>query len=99
MSEKKDFRNYALKDKNIRGHLFDSYVEKVESMTRAVIEERPTNFREIDVFSRLIWEFSASDLVPSGLLANFDVVNFFKYLLVIIPYTQFSMNHLLVVDL
>jgi len=51
MSEKKDFRNYALKDKNIRGHLFDSYVEKVESMTRAVIEERPTNFREIDVFS------------------------------------------------
>ena len=56
MSEKKDFRNYALKDKNIRGHLFDSYVEKVESMTRAVIEERPTNFREIDVFSRLIMD-------------------------------------------
>ena len=31
MSEKKDFRNYALKDKNIRGHLFDSYVEVDQS--------------------------------------------------------------------
>ena len=29
-------------------------VHRVESMTRAIIEERPTNFREIDVFSRLM---------------------------------------------
>ena len=28
----------------------------IESMTRSVIEERPTNFREIDVFSRLIMD-------------------------------------------
>ena len=28
----------------------------IENMTRSVIEERPTNFREIDVFSRLIMD-------------------------------------------
>jgi len=56
MNIKKEFRDYVVKDKNISGHVFDSYVEKVENMTRAVIEERPTNFREIDVFSRLIMD-------------------------------------------
>ena len=55
MDIKKDFRDYVVKNKRASGHQFDSYVEKVESMTRAVIEERPTNFREIDVFSRLIF--------------------------------------------
>ena len=35
---------------------YDKYVERIEGMTRAVIEERPTNFREIDVFSRLIMD-------------------------------------------
>ena len=56
MDIKKDFRDYVVKNKRASGHQFDSYVEKVESMTRAVIEERPTNFREIDVFSRLIMD-------------------------------------------
>ena len=54
--DKKELRNYVVKDKNINGLTFDKYVERVESMTRAVIEERPTNFREIDVFSRLIMD-------------------------------------------
>ena len=54
--DKKELRNYIVKDKNINGLTFDKYVERVESMTRAVIEERPTNFREIDVFSRLIMD-------------------------------------------
>ena len=54
--DKKELRKYLVKDKNINGLTFDKYVEKVESMTRAVIEERPTNFREIDVFSRLIMD-------------------------------------------
>lgn len=31
-------------------------MHNIESMTRSVIEERPTNFREIDVFSRLIMD-------------------------------------------
>ena len=53
---KEELRKYLVKDKNINGLTFDKYVERVESMTRAVIEERPTNFREIDVFSRLIMD-------------------------------------------
>ena len=47
---KKELRKFLVKDKNINGLTFDKYAERVESMTRAVIEERPTNFREIDVF-------------------------------------------------
>jgi len=45
-----------VKGQNISGSTFDSYVHHIESMTRSVIEERPTNFREIDVFSRLIMD-------------------------------------------
>lgn len=56
MIDKQEFRKFAVKDQNISGSAFDSYVQRVESMTRAVIEERPTNFREIDVFSRLIMD-------------------------------------------
>lgn len=56
MIDKKEFRNFAVKGQNINGNTFDQYVSNVENMTRAVIEERPTNFREIDVFSRLIMD-------------------------------------------
>ncbi len=56
MINKDEFRKYAVKGRNISGSTFDSYVHQVENMTRAVIEERPTNFREIDVFSRLIMD-------------------------------------------
>ena len=54
--DKSELRKFLVKDQNINGLTFDKYIEKVESMTRAVIEERPTNFREIDVFSRLIMD-------------------------------------------
>ena len=53
---REELRKYIIKDKNLNGLTFDKYVEKVENMTRSVIEERPTNFREIDVFSRLIMD-------------------------------------------
>ena len=53
---RKELRKYIVKDKNLNGLTFDKYVEKVENMTRSVIEGRPTNFREIDVFSRLIMD-------------------------------------------
>lgn len=53
---KKEFRNYAVKDRHLSGMHVDNYVEQVENMTRSVIEERPTNFREIDVFSRLMMD-------------------------------------------
>ena len=54
--DKSELRKFLVKDQNINGLTFDKYVERVESMTRAVIEERPTNFREIDVFSRLMMD-------------------------------------------
>ena len=56
MIDKKEFRNYAVKGKGISGLRIDDYIQKVENMTRSVIEERSAHFREIDVFSRLIMD-------------------------------------------
>lgn len=56
MLNKKEFRDFAVKGQGVNGTAFDQYTEYVENMTRSVIEERPTNFREIDVFSRLIMD-------------------------------------------
>lgn len=56
MINKEEFRKYAVKDRNISGSTFDAYTNHVENMTRSVIEERPTRFAEIDVFSRLIMD-------------------------------------------
>ncbi|MCU0421758.1 MAG: ATP-dependent Clp endopeptidase proteolytic subunit ClpP [Bacteroidia bacterium] len=51
----KEFRKYAVKHKGISSMAVDTYLQSsVENMTRTVIEERPMNFREIDVFSRLM---------------------------------------------
>jgi ATP-dependent Clp protease protease subunit len=56
-----EFRNYAVHHLGMSGNTIDSYVKKtektaqqVENMTQYVIEERPGNFRAIDVFTRLI---------------------------------------------
>jgi ATP-dependent Clp protease protease subunit len=55
MDHGKEFRKYAVKHKGISSLAVDAYLESsVEGMTRTVIEERPMNFREIDVFSRLM---------------------------------------------
>jgi ATP-dependent Clp protease protease subunit len=64
MINKEEFRKYAIKGQNIGSNVVDKYIDKVESMsghyvhnmTRSVIEERPTRFAEIDVFSRLIMD-------------------------------------------
>ncbi len=61
---KDEFRKYAVKGMGINGshvdtylnHLNGSYVNNVENMTRSIIEERPTRFAEIDVFSRLMMD-------------------------------------------
>jgi len=53
---KKEFRKYAVKGQGLNGNTVDSYMHQVENMTRSVIEERPTRFAEIDVFSRLIMD-------------------------------------------
>lgn len=53
--DKNEFRKYAVKHKGISSLAVDAYIESsIEDMTRTVIEERPMNFREIDVFSRLM---------------------------------------------
>ncbi|MEO1301201.1 MAG: ATP-dependent Clp protease proteolytic subunit [Bacteroidota bacterium] len=56
MFDKKEFTSYATKVHNISHTALDKYTDHVQNMTRAVIEERPTHFREIDVFSRLIMD-------------------------------------------
>jgi len=54
MLNKEEFRKFAVKGRGMSGTGVDQYIQQVENMTRSVIEERPTNFREIDVFSRLM---------------------------------------------
>ncbi len=50
-----EFRKYAVHHMGLNGLTVDGYMKhSVENMTRAVIEERPMNFREVDVFSRLM---------------------------------------------
>lgn len=53
---KQEFRKFAVHHQGISGNAFDQYTNHIENMTRSVIEERPQNFREIDVFSRLIMD-------------------------------------------
>lgn len=54
MYNKDEFRKFAIKDQGISGHTFDDYASSIQNMTQYVIEERPGNFRAIDVFTRLI---------------------------------------------
>lgn len=51
---KSEFRRFAVHDQHLNGLTVDRYLHQVENMTRSVIEERPMNFREVDVFSRLM---------------------------------------------
>lgn len=54
-----EFRKYAVHHLGMSGLTVDQYNRNFQApdmMTRAIIEERPTNFREIDVFSRLMAE-------------------------------------------
>ena len=54
MNPRNDFRKYAVAHLGINGSTVDDYARKIENMTQYVIEERPGNFRAIDVFTRLI---------------------------------------------
>jgi ATP-dependent Clp protease, protease subunit len=54
MNNPNDFRKYAVHHMGMSGNTVDSYSQKIEAMTQYVIEERPGNFRAIDVFTRLI---------------------------------------------
>lgn len=54
MEKNNDFRKYAVNHLGMNGNAIDSYSKQIQNMTPYVIEERPNNFRPIDVFSRLI---------------------------------------------
>jgi ATP-dependent Clp protease protease subunit len=57
MITRKEFRNFAVKDRGIQGTVVDDVISHMygpEMMTRTVIEERNMPFREVDVFSRLM---------------------------------------------
>src|SRR5947207_1557156 len=54
MNNQNEFRKYAVQHRGMSGNTVDSYAQKIEAMTQYVIEERPGNFRAIDVFTRLI---------------------------------------------
>ncbi len=56
MINKEEFRKYAIHNQGVSGTSIDAYAKHIENMTRSVIEERPTRFAEIDVFSRLIMD-------------------------------------------
>lgn len=56
MIDSKEFRKYAVHNQGVSGSTIDDYANHIENMTRSVIEERPTRFAEIDVFSRLIMD-------------------------------------------
>lgn len=55
MDSSKEFRNYAVKHLGITSSQLDKY-SATQDMTRTIIEERQVNFREVDVFSRLMMD-------------------------------------------
>jgi ATP-dependent Clp protease protease subunit len=70
----KEFKKYATKHRNIGSLRLNEYENNLKNMTRAVIEERTTPFREIDVFSRLIMDriiFFGTEVEPN--IANIVV--------------------------
>ena len=54
MDKNNEFRKYAVHHLGMSGNTIDNYAQKIDNMTQYVIEERPGNFRAIDVFTRLI---------------------------------------------
>src|SRR6187549_4184719 len=54
MNNNNEFRKYAVHHLGMSGNTIDSYAQRIDNMTQYVIEERPGNFRAIDVFTRLI---------------------------------------------
>ncbi len=55
MNSSKEFRNYATHHLGISSSRLDKF-SAAQDMTRTIIEERQVNFREVDVFSRLMMD-------------------------------------------
>ncbi len=78
-----EFRKFAVHGMGLNGLTVDGYMNhtinnvhrvenhKVENMTRSVIEERPMNFREVDVFSRLM----ADRIIFMGMGVDDNIAN------------------------
>jgi len=72
MNYGQEFRKYAVKHLGMNGLTVDGYTNHtVENMTRSIIEERPMNFREVDVFSRLM----ADRIIFFGLPVDDQIAN------------------------
>ncbi len=77
MNFQNEFRKFAVHHMGLNGLTVDGYVNHtinnhtVENMTRSVIEERPMNFREVDVFSRLM----ADRIIFMGLPVDDNIAN------------------------
>lgn len=69
--DKDEFRKFAVKGQGINGSVFDDYAAHVQNMTQYVIEERPGNFRAIDVFTRLI----SDRIIFLGMGVNSQIAN------------------------
>ncbi|MGV3589013.1 MAG: ClpP family protease [Adhaeribacter sp.] len=66
-----EFRKFAVQGLNQNSLAVDKYINYIENMTRSVIEERPVNFREVDVFSRLM----ADRIVFLGTAVDDNIAN------------------------
>ena len=61
-TDKREFRNYAIKHQRINGLVLDSFISRVEksllpmAVTPHIIEERQLNVAQMDVFSRLMMD-------------------------------------------
>ena len=49
-----EFRKYAIKHQGISSLTTDQYISSIQDMTPYIIEERPMNITQMDVFSRLM---------------------------------------------
>ena len=54
MIDKNEFRKYATKHLGINSTFTDDYISSIDNMTPYIIEERPMNMTQMDVFSRLM---------------------------------------------
>ena len=68
----KEFRKYAVHHLGLNGLKVDGIMtHTIENMTRSIIEERPMNFREVDVFSRLM----ADRIIFFGMQVDDNIAN------------------------
>lgn len=54
MNYTEEFRKYAVKHQGISSISTDQYISSIQGMTPYIIEERPMNITQMDVFSRLM---------------------------------------------